>query len=140
MRKISTLLVVILFSVASYAQVLSGQHTYRVTAYQKGNNNIWSRSNYADTSTPEAAFVPSAFTPNSDGINDIFRVKGENLQDFKMLVYDRWGQLIFESTNPNEGWDGTFKGNPVQTGTYAYQITAKNLGGKKLTGGVTLVR
>src|SRR5437016_1900588 len=106
MQRISTLLVVFLFSIASYAQVLSGQHTYRVTAYQKGNNNIWSRSNYTDVSTPEAAFVPNAFTPNSDGINDTFRVKGENLQDFKMLVYDRWGEVIFESTNPNEGWDG----------------------------------
>jgi gliding motility-associated-like protein len=140
MLKFSALLVVILFSVASHAQVLSGHHTYRVTAYQKGNNNIWSRSNYVEQYAPEAVFVPNAFTPNSDGTNDTFHVNGENLQDFKMLVYDRWGQVIFETTNPNEGWDGTYNGKPEQNGTYVYQVTAKNLGGKKLAGGVTLVR
>jgi gliding motility-associated-like protein len=140
MKNILTLFLALAIGGATYAQVLSGRHTYRVTAYQKGNNNIFSVSNYAEVYAPEAVFIPTAFTPNSDGMNDVFRVKGENLQNFKLLVYDRWGEKIYESSNPNEGWDGTYKGRPVQQDTYVYQVTAKNIGDKKMTGAVTLVR
>ena len=140
MKNIFTLILALAIGGATYAQVLSGHHTYRVTAYQKGNNNLYSMSNHAEAYAPAAVFIPTAFTPNSDGMNDVFKIKGENLQDFKMLVYDRWGQKIYESTNPGEGWDGTYKGNPVQNDTYVYQVTAKNLGDKKMTGAVTLVR
>ena len=140
MKRFITLFLTLAIGGATYAQVLSGHHTYRVTAYQRGNNNIFSMSNYAEVYAPETVFIPTAFTPNQDGMNDVFRVKGENLQNFKMLVYDRWGEKIYESENPNEGWDGTYKGRPVQQDTYVYQVTAKNLGDKKMTGAVTLVR
>jgi gliding motility-associated-like protein len=140
MKKIMILLMTLSIAGAVSAQVLPGHHTYRVTAYKKGDNSIYSVSNYAEVYAPSMVYVPTAFTPNSDGTNDLFRVKGENLQEFKMLVYDRWGEKIYESSNPNDGWDGTYKGNPVQTDTYVYQVTAKNLSGKKLTGAVTLVR
>jgi gliding motility-associated-like protein len=140
MKKIITFFLILAIGGAASAQVLSGHHTYRVTAYKKGNNAISSRSNYAEVYAPAAVFIPSAFTPNSDGMNDVFKIKGENLQDFKLLVYDRWGEKIYESTNSSEGWDGTYKGNPVQNDTYVYQVTAKNLGDKKMTGAVTLVR
>ncbi len=140
MKKTITLFLALAIGGAVSAQVLSGHHTYRVTAYKKNNNAISSRSNYTEVYAPAAVFIPSAFTPNADGMNDVFKIKGENLQDFKLLVYDRWGEKIYESTNSNEGWDGTYKGNPVQNDTYVYQVTAKNLGDKKMTGAVTLVR
>ncbi len=140
MKNLLTLFLALAIGGAASAQVLSGHKTYRVTAYKKNNNAISSRSNYTEVYAPAVVFIPSAFTPNSDGMNDVFKIKGENLQDFKLLVYDRWGEKIYESTNPSEGWDGTYKGNPVQNDTYVYQVTAKNLGDKKMTGGVTLVR
>jgi gliding motility-associated-like protein len=140
MQKITTLLIFILLSAACYSQVLSGHRTYRVTAFKKGNNNVYSVSNYAEVASVPSVFVPSAFTPNSDGINDIFRIKGENLQNFTLKVFNRWGEVIFESSNPNDGWDGKFQGNPVQNDTYVYQVTAKNLVGRNLTGAVTLIR
>lgn len=68
--------------------------------------------------------VPNAFTPNSDGKNDFLyplnAIKAENLR-FK--VYDRWGQLIFETKDWKHGWDGTFKGNPQPSGVYAWFLT-----------------
>jgi gliding motility-associated-like protein len=140
MKKLTVLFLVLAMAGAAMAQVLPGRHMYRVTAYKNGNNNIYSVSNYAEVYTPPTVFIPTAFTPNSDGMNDMFRVKGENLQNFRLMVYDRWGEKIFESSNPNDGWDGTFKGNPVQNDTYVYQVTAANLKGSKLTGAVTLVR
>src|SRR4051812_16594495 len=139
MKTILLLITILMISAASYSQALAGHHTYRVTAYQKGNHHIYSVSNYAEAYATPIVFIPTAFTPNSDGMNDVFRVKGMNLQDFKLLVYDRWGEVVYESTNPNEGWDGSYKGNPVQNDTYVYQVTAENLKGKKLTGAVTLV-
>src|SRR5690348_8517189 len=99
MKRLLTLILAVALGGATYAQVLSGHHTYRVTAYKNGNNNIYSVSNYAEVYAPEAIFIPNAFTPNKDGMNDVFRVKGENLQNFKLLVYDRWGEKIYESEN-----------------------------------------
>lgn len=68
-------------------------------------------------------FIPSAFTPNNDGKNDLFRVKPKclniGLNGFKMRIYDRWGNLVFFSNNIYEGWDGRYKGK-ILAGTYVY--------------------
>src|SRR5438874_7649950 len=98
------------FYFVSNAQNVLDNKVYRVTAYQKGNNNIVSVSNYAEVVPHPRLFIPNAFTPNNDGINDYFGVNGEGLQNFHILIYNRWGQVIFESTNPHATWDGTFKG------------------------------
>lgn len=74
---------------------------------------------------PNTIFVPSAFSPNDDLINDVFLAKGNNIQSFRMEIYDRWGSLIFKSNNINEGWDGTVDGIPVQSGAYVYQVVAR---------------
>ena len=88
--------------------------------------------------------VPNAFSPNDDGHNDIFRIirylNVEELLDFK--VFNRWGQLIFETNDLRQGWDGTFKDVPQELGVYAYVIRVLNRDGEKITkgGNVTLVR
>jgi gliding motility-associated-like protein len=68
--------------------------------------------------------VPSAFTPNNDGLNDrlypLNAVKAENLE-FK--VFNRWGQLIFQTKNWRQGWDGTIKGIPQASGTYVWYLS-----------------
>jgi gliding motility-associated-like protein len=122
------------------AQNVLDNKTYRVTGYKGGNHIITSTSNYAEIIPPLSIFIPDAFTPNGDGINDTFGVKGEGLQNFTMRIFNRWGEVVFESINPKQQWDGTYNGKPVQCDTYVYQLFASGLGSEARTGSVTLVR
>jgi gliding motility-associated-like protein len=65
-------------------------------------------------------FIPNAFTPNGDGTNERFRVYGEGFTDGILAIYNRWGQLVFETTNWEEGWDGYMNGVPAESGVYVY--------------------
>ncbi len=67
--------------------------------------------------------VPTGFSPNGDGINDMLFVLGSFYKDLHFTVYDRWGQVIFETSDRNTGWDGKFKGKDVGSGVYAYKLT-----------------
>jgi gliding motility-associated-like protein len=67
-------------------------------------------------------YVPSSFTPDENGINDEFFGVGEGYTFYSMFIYDRWGELIFESNDDQYHWDGTYKGEKVQQGTYVYQF------------------
>jgi gliding motility-associated-like protein len=71
-------------------------------------------------------YVPNAFTPNNDGLNDLFRVlpKCTNiaLQTFKLHIYDRWGKLVFSSNDINDSWNGTYKKQPEGQGVYVYEL------------------
>jgi gliding motility-associated-like protein len=86
--------------------------------------------------------VPNAFSPNGDGHNDCFGVtQWGDVQLEEMQIYDRWGVRVFETRNPNDCWDGTFKGKPQPVGAYPYVITAHTLCGEVfLKGTVMLVR
>lgn len=87
--------------------------------------------------------MPSAFTPNKDGINDIFRVKYPfPVSKYNMAIYNRWGQKIFESSDITRGWDGTFKGLSLSMDTYIWIISLTDTEGKKQNakGTVTLIR
>jgi gliding motility-associated-like protein len=68
--------------------------------------------------------IPNAFTPNGDGLNDIFKPLSPefSLVNYQMLIYNKWGQLLFESSSISSGWDGTFRGKPVPTDIYSYII------------------
>ena len=72
-------------------------------------------------------YIPTAFTPDGDGLNDNFKVVGEglDLSNFKMTVFNKWGELVFESNNPDIGWDGTHNGSLVPDGVYIWKIDAK---------------
>ena len=87
-------------------------------------------------------YIPNSFSPNSDGRNDIFRAYGENIIDFEMHVYNRWGQEIFYSAVMEDGWDGTFMGKEVENDVYVYKIVYKGLDGNegRPIGSVTLFR
>jgi gliding motility-associated-like protein len=86
--------------------------------------------------------VPNIFTPNNDGQNDVYRAYGTDLFDYSMMIFDRWGGKLFETTNINEGWDGNFKGKPVASGVYVVIIQAAGLDTKKyeITQNFKLVR
>lgn len=67
-------------------------------------------------------YIPNTITPDGNGLNDAFYVYSADVMEFRMRIFDRWGELIFESTDINTGWDGTYKGNKVQQDTYVYVI------------------
>jgi gliding motility-associated-like protein len=88
-------------------------------------------------------YIPTAFSPNYDGINDAFELYGLDFQVDEMKIFDRWGGLMFTSKAPVKAWDGLVDGKPASMGTYLYwvQVTDTLSGEKKLwSGELELVR
>lgn len=92
-------------------------------------------------------FIPNSFTPNGDGLNDMFLVviNDHDPADFELRVFDRWGQQLFMSNDPAIGWDGTFKGSDVKMEVYVYVVTARFKSGpdkriRKYSGNVNVIR
>lgn len=67
-------------------------------------------------------YLPNTFIPDNDGLNDIFKPEGSNLRFYQLQIFDRWGEIIFESTDLNTGWDGTMNGQDAPIGTYVYKL------------------
>ncbi|MBL0309631.1 MAG: gliding motility-associated C-terminal domain-containing protein [Bacteroidetes bacterium] len=91
----------------------------------------------------EQLLIPTAFSPNGDGMNDIFRSKNDNLSKFNLQVYNRWGEKVFETDNVSDGWDGTFRTVAQGLGVYAWQCQYQFAGTTKIItakGNVTLLR
>lgn len=92
---------------------------------------------------PEQLFVPTAFSPNGDGVNDVFAVfPGKSVANVAQIkIFDRWGNQVF-SANSNLGWDGNFNGKIAPNGVYVWLITIEFIDGttKQLSGDVTLIR
>lgn len=90
-------------------------------------------------------YIPNAFTPDGNGVNDVFQPKGLGILNtpYKMEIYDRWGELVFVSEEFEEGWRGQIKGtmNKAKNDVYVYKIVVKDLSGKEhiYTGHVTLL-
>ncbi|MFH0866370.1 MAG: gliding motility-associated C-terminal domain-containing protein [Bacteroidota bacterium] len=87
-------------------------------------------------------FVPNAFSPNSDGQNELECVYGNCIQTMEFAIYDRWGEKVFETTNPKECWDGTYKGKELNTGAFVYYMKATLYDGSEVTrqGNINLFR
>lgn len=90
-------------------------------------------------------YVPNAFTPDGDRFNNVFYASTVNIVTFNMLIFNRWGELIFESNDPEYGWDGTYNGVRAKDGTYIYVITYQTINDDPdtehvLKGFVTLLR
>lgn len=87
-------------------------------------------------------FIPNAFTPDNDGMNDIFYVRGNAVDELFMAVYNRWGEKVFETNDLNTGWDGTYKGKELAPDVYGYYLQLRCLNGDEYftKGNVTLIR
>lgn len=88
-------------------------------------------------------YVPNTFTPNANGINEFFFALGVNIKDFKMEIFNRWGELIFTANSLSEQWDGTYAGLPCPDGVYTWKITYGDIftdDRHELVGHVTLLR
>ena len=87
-------------------------------------------------------FIPNSFTPNYDGLNDLFLVYGEGIIKFEMSIYDRWHKKIFTTNDQLTGWDGMYRGEIVKNDSYLYIINYTTYDNKKRskTGYVIVVR
>ena len=76
------------------------------------------------TGDDKDVFVPTVFSPNNDGQNDVLKVEGNGLKNLYWAIYDRWGNLLFETNDQSHAWDGSKNGNAMETGTYVYYLKA----------------
>ncbi len=115
---------------------------YRVVSFKKLNNEIKSVSNTVSIERPYTLYIPNAFSPDGDGINDYFRIWGQGINDIEVEIYNRWGQMVFKSFNMNEMWDGKFNDKLSPSGTYVYRVKSKNSNSEEYleSGTVSLVR
>jgi len=99
-------------------------------------------SNPNSTINNTDVFIPTAFTPNGDGENDILLVRGENIQEVNMMVYNQWGEMIFQSFSREYGWNGLVDGEAAQIGNYVFLVEYTDAYGlqKQQSGHVTLLR
>ena len=118
------------------------EYCYRIVAYESGGNGLSSISNESCVLIEPQIFYPNAFTPNHDLVNDEFLIKGIFLEQYSILIFNRWGEKIFESSNIDQAWDGTYQGKPVPEGVYVFQVNGVGHNGNPVhkTGTVTLIR
>lgn len=89
-----------------------------------------------------ALAVPNAFSPNGDGMNDMLYVRGSNFTEFELVIFNRWGEMIFRTTDSATGWDGTYKGKPQAPDAYNYYLKGICVDGQPThsQGTITLLR
>jgi len=87
-------------------------------------------------------FVPNAFTPNGDNINDILYARLKDYQEMRMIIYNRWGQEVFDTRDPQVGWDGTYRGRQLPPDVYGYYVYVLCPNGAefKKSGSISLIR
>jgi gliding motility-associated-like protein len=83
-------------------------------------------SNTEEIVQPSDLIMPNAFSPNFDKVNDVYLVQGSFLRNYQIRILDRWGLLVYEGTDPTEGWDGMVNGNRAPIDVYVAIVTAKD--------------
>lgn len=113
-----------------YTLTESGNYRIRLECLNRDASCVYNGFEQALRVSESTLEVPNAFSPGSSpGVNDIFRVLHRSLIEFRGTIYTATGQEIFRWSNPNEGWDGRYRGNLVPTGTYYYAIDARGADG-----------
>jgi gliding motility-associated-like protein len=115
---------ILLLSSSGYSQE-NETLLYRVVAVQDSGTQV-SISNYLTVRYPFQVYVPNAFTPDGDGLNNVFQVKGESISTFEITIFDRAGHLVFKSNSVYDGWDGTLNGTKSPAGAYGYDVSAES--------------
>ncbi|MDA8895878.1 gliding motility-associated C-terminal domain-containing protein [Bacteroidia bacterium] len=113
------------------------RYTYTELGKKQAILKVWNSQGCFDTAqiqlfvtSDQLAFIPTAFSPNKFGPNELFKpAELSAVKSYSIKVFNRWGQIIYTSTNPNEGWDGTYMGTDAPEGVYGYQIFAQFITG-----------
>jgi gliding motility-associated-like protein len=125
------------------------EHTYSDTGFFNVMQVVENEFGCTDTMIvsvyiePEfTLFAPNAFTPNGDGLNEIFKPEVFGAVEYEFLVFDRWGQIIFQTTDPKAGWNGKLQGKDSPIGTYVFKIALIDFNKERYfkTGSFTLIR
>ncbi len=121
---------------------LEGSYTIQLVATDlNGCKHTLLKTDFVEIEKFNGIYLPNAFTPNGDGENDQFRVRGLVNGPFSMIIFNQWGELLFQSENPSTGWDGNRNGLPVQPGTFIYLVKLEVEGkAQEISGKVTLLR
>jgi gliding motility-associated-like protein len=117
----------------------------QLTFYQvqaRSESGLVAFSNLVRYKIPSSFFVPSAFSPNGDGLNEEINVVGKFIEEVEFSVYNRWGTLIFRSNSLELGWDGYLTNRPAPEGTYSYTISVTDRYGEEyfISGVFNLIR
>lgn len=112
--------------------------------YLRGTRSVNENAYQAQTGEDESVklFIPNAFTPNGDGINDTYHIPNSNFNKFSFQVFDRWGNKMYETQKTSFHWDGTANGKTVPAGIYVFMLegtTQDNLKIKR-SGTISIVR
>lgn len=128
MKSFLILCLTILFSSIQLSNAIAQFDTdgqkYRIVAVKNGDESVQSFSNEINIFKQFKVDLPTAFTPNNDGLNDTFGGIVSSVYEYKLLIYDRNGEIIFKTNSVDERWDGTYNGMKVQSGSYVYQVVA----------------
>ena len=142
MKKVILFLVTILCISACKKKVVAPKISDTEITYR--SEVVTSRSNTNGLDTILFVYIPNSFTPNGDGLNDKFIIKGTGIENYLIDIFDRWGTNIFSTTDINNGWNGTVNGKlGAESGVYKYQInvTDQSTGNKhKYDGELILMR
>ena len=86
--------------------------------------------------------VPNLFTPNGDGVNDLLEIYGYSIDELDFRIYDRWGEIVFQTNSILDHWDGRFNGMELNTAVFVYSIKVKYKDGREVIqqGNITLVK
>ena len=124
-------------------------HTYKDTGNYCATLVVMDNKGCMDTATDclviqpnYSLYIPSAFTPNGDGLNEVFVPVGKYIRSFDMYIFDRWGIQLYHTNDINKGWDGTLHGKVAQEDTYIYKITVTDAeyNQHSYVGDVTLIK
>jgi gliding motility-associated-like protein len=117
-------------------------YCYKVTAIEDTLDGTYSESNIACIDTKPRLYAPSAFTVNGDNLNEKFELGGVFLDTYSLKIFNRWGELIFESNDIHHSWDGTYNGKPCSPDVYVYLAEGSGRHNQRITlqGNVTLLR
>jgi gliding motility-associated-like protein len=97
-----------------------GLYHYKILAYELGGNHATSLSNEIELIQKPIVYIPNIFTPNNDSANERWHLTQAFVKDYHMKIYNRWGELVWESDNKHAAWDGTFKGHKPFDGVFIY--------------------
>ncbi|MES2592243.1 MAG: gliding motility-associated C-terminal domain-containing protein [Bacteroidota bacterium] len=132
-----------------YTQGANLQYSFTQPGTYTMKLHVENAGNCADETTqdicvlePVIIFIPDIFSPNGDGLNDVLFVRTTSVKEFSFILFDRWGERVFETTNSDKGWDGKYNNTDTQTGVYVWYFSVTYMDGAVETrkGDITLVR
>ena len=105
---------------------------YKVTAMPSNSTLPPAESQLITLIKPNNIYYPTAFTPDGNRVNETFAVRGRFITEYRMQIFNRWGEMVYATESPEEGWDGTYNSKPQQEGTYIFNLEIIDLAGREI--------